>query len=116
MLETRNLDFKNIILLSANEGILPKTSDLESFIPFDIRHDNNLPLPKEQIDIFTYHFYRLLQRAENITILYNTDSDKMGSGEKSRFILQLENELAKINESIQIHQHITNIEIGKYSR
>lgn len=112
MLETRNLDFKNIILLSANEGILPKSSDLESFIPFDIRHDNKLPLPKEQNDIFTYHFYRLLQRAENITILYNTDSDKIGSGEKSRFILQLENELAKFNESIQINQYITNIDIG----
>jgi len=113
MLETRNLDFKNIILVSANEGILPKTSDLESFIPFDIRHDNNLPLPKEQNDIFTYHFYRLLQRTQKITILYNTDSDKIGSGEKSRFILQLENELAEVNKSIKIHQYITNIDIGK---
>jgi hypothetical protein len=113
MLETRNLDFRNIILLSANEGILPKTSELESFIPFDIRHDNKLPMPKDQNDIFTYHFYRLLQRTENITILYNTDSAKMGSGEKSRFILQLENELAAVNKSIRIVPYITNIDIGQ---
>ena len=113
MLETRNLDFKNIIFLSANEGILPKASNLESFIPFDIRHDNHLPLPKEQNDVATYHFYRLLQRAENISILYNTDSDKIGSGEKSRFILQLENELSKINTSIRIKNHLTNVSIGK---
>ncbi len=113
MLETRNLDFKNIILLSANEGIIPKTSEFESFIPFDIRHDNKLPMPKDKNDIFTYHFYRLLQRAENITILYNTDSAKMGSGEKSRFLLQLENELAEVNKSIRIVPYITNIDIGQ---
>jgi len=111
MLETRNLDFKNVILLSANEGNLPKASTLESFIPFDIRHDNKLPLPKEQNDIYAYHFYRLLQRAENITIIYNTDSDKIGSGEKSRFILQLESELSKINDNLDLKDLITNVNI-----
>jgi len=111
MLETRNLDFKNVILLSANEGNLPKASNLESFIPFDIRHDNKLPLPKEQNDIYAYHFYRLLQRAENITIIYNTDSDKIGSGEKSRFILQLESELSKINKSLNLTDSITSVNI-----
>jgi len=111
MLETRNLDFKNIILLSANEGNLPKASNLESFIPFDIRHDNKLPLPKEQNDIYAYHFYRLLQRAKNITIIYNTNSDKIGSGEKSRFILQLENELSQINKSLKLKDLITNVNI-----
>jgi CRISPR/Cas system-associated exonuclease Cas4 (RecB family) len=113
MLETRNLDFKNIILVSANEGMLPKAVALESFIPFDIRHDNNLPLPKDQNDVVAYHFYRLLQRAENISILYNTDSDKFGSGEKSRFILQLENELANCSKSIDIQNYITNINLDK---
>lgn len=113
MLETRNLDFKNIIFLSANEGMLPKASNPESFIPFDIRHANQLPLPKEQNDVATYHFYRLLQRASNVSILYNTDSDKIGSGEKSRFILQLENELSKINPSIHVKNHLTNFGIEK---
>ena len=96
MLETRNLDFKKIIVLSANEGILPKTGTMESFIPFDIRHDNKLPLPKEQNDIYAYYFLRLLQRAEQVALVYNTDSDKFGGGEKSRFILQLEHELPQI--------------------
>ncbi|MCB2208539.1 MAG: PD-(D/E)XK nuclease family protein [Bacteroidetes bacterium] len=113
MLETRNLDFKNIIFLSANEGLLPKSSNPESFIPFDIRYANHLPLPKEQNDVATYHFYRLLQRANNVSILYNTDSDKLGSGEKSRFILQLENELSKINPSIRVKNHLTNVGIEK---
>jgi CRISPR/Cas system-associated exonuclease Cas4 (RecB family) len=93
MLETRNLDFKNLIILSANEGILPKTGLMESFIPFDIRHNYHLPLPKEQNDISAYYFFRLLQRAERVALIYNSDSDKFGGGEKSRFILQTEFEL-----------------------
>jgi CRISPR/Cas system-associated exonuclease Cas4 (RecB family) len=113
MLETRNLDFKNIIFLSANEGLLPKASNPDSFIPFDIRFANQLPLPKEQNDVATYHFYRLLQGASNVSILYNTDSDKLGSGEKSRFILQIENELSKINPSIRVKNHLTNVGIEK---
>ena len=102
MLETRNLDFKNLIILSANEGILPKTDSLESFIPFDLRSQFKLPLPKDKTDIFAYHFFRLLQRAENITLVYNSQADALGGGEKSRFILQLQEELAKVNQDIVI--------------
>ena len=102
MLETRNLDFENIILLSANDGILPKTDNVESFIPFDIRRAYELPLPKDKSDIFAYHFYRLLQRAKNIIITYNSEPGNLGGGEKSRFILQIEKELSAYNPSLTI--------------
>ena len=111
MLETRNLDFKNIILLSANEGIIPKSTVPESFIPFDIRSQFTLPLPKEKIDVFAYHFYRLLQYAQNITLIYNSEADELGGGEKSRFILQLRDELAEINKKIHLTEDILNIEL-----
>ena len=111
MLETRNLDFKNIIILSANEGILPKTGAMESFIPFDIRHDNKLPLPKEKNDIYAYYFLRLLQRSEQVTLVYNTDSDKFGGGEKSRFILQLEQELPQIFTNPEQPEKLVHISI-----
>lgn len=109
MLETRALDFKNIILLSANEGVLPKTETIESFIPFDIRFTFKLPLPKDKTDIFAYHFYRLMQRAENITLVFNSESGQLGGGEPSRYILQIKNELAKVNRSIQVHEQYFSV-------
>ena len=90
MLETRVLDFENIILTSTNEGILPASSQQNSFIPFDVKIEFGLPTFKEKDAIFSYHFFRLLQRAKNIFILYNTEHDVFGSGEKSRFVTQLE--------------------------
>ena len=92
MLETRVLDFETVILTSVNEGILPAGKSQNSFIPFDVKKDPkvNLPTYQEKDAIFAYHFYRLLQRAKNIYLLYNTESDQYGSGEQSRFITQLE--------------------------
>ena len=90
MLETRVLDFENIILTSTNEGILPASSQQNSFIPFDVKIEFGLPTFKEKDAIFSYHFFQLLQRAKNIFILYNTEHDVFGSGEKSRFVTQLE--------------------------
>ena len=90
MLETRVLDFENIILASANEGILPASSQQNSFIPFDVKVQFGLPTYREKDAIFSYHFFRLLQRAKNVYILYNTEHDVFGSGEKSRFVTQLE--------------------------
>jgi hypothetical protein len=90
MLETRVLDFETIILASANEGILPASKQQTSFIPFDVKIAFDLPTYKEKDAIFSYHFFRLLQRAKTIFILYNTEQDHFGSGEKSRFITQLE--------------------------
>ena len=93
MLETRNIDFKNVILLSTNEGILPSGKTFNSFIPFDIKRAFNLPTHIEKNAVYAYHFYRLVQNAENIYILYNTETNEFGSGEKSRFVTQIENEL-----------------------
>ena len=90
MLETRVLDFENVIITSVNENIIPSSSSQNSFIPFDIKVEFGLPTYKEKDAIYSYHFFRLLQRAKNIFILYNTENDTYGSGEKSRFISQLE--------------------------
>ena len=90
MLETRVLDFENIILASANEGVLPASSQQNSFIPFDVKLAFGLPTYREKDAIYSYHFFRLLQRAKNIFIIYNTEHDVFGSGEKSRFVTQLE--------------------------
>ena len=90
MLETRVLDFENIILASINEGILPASSQQNSFIPFDVKVEFGLPTYREKDAIFSYHFFRLIQRAKNVYILYNTEHDAFGSGEKSRFVTQLE--------------------------
>lgn len=89
MLESRNLDFETVILTSVNEGILPSGKSNNSFIPFDLKKAFNLPTYKEKDAVYTYHFYRLLQRAKNIYILYNTEPDVLEGGEKSRLIHQL---------------------------
>lgn len=106
LLETRCLDFENVIVLSNNEGILPTASQKMSFIPYEIRNEYDMPTIKFQDAIFAYHFYRLLTRAKNIYLLYNTQTDEFGKGGKSRFIEQLlyeysiENKNAKITEKI----------------
>ena len=89
ILESRTLDFKNVIMLSVNEGKLPKGKSVNSFIPYDMKKYFKLPTYSESDAVFSYHFYRLLQRAENISLIYNSETDDFGSGEKSRFITQL---------------------------
>ncbi|WP_411029197.1 PD-(D/E)XK nuclease family protein [Spongiimicrobium sp. 3-5] len=101
MLESRNLDFETVILTSINEGILPSGKSNNSFIPFDIKLGFQMPTYKEKDAVYTYHFYRLLQRAKNIYILYNTEPDVLEGGEKSRLIMQLltdEDNTAQITE------------------
>ncbi|MFA6951208.1 MAG: PD-(D/E)XK nuclease family protein, partial [Lentimicrobiaceae bacterium] len=93
MLETRVLDFENIILLSANEDVLPSAKSNKSFIPFDIRKHFNLPTHQERQAVFAYHFYKLLQRSSQAWLVYNEDDSGLGGGEKSRYIRQLEWEL-----------------------
>ncbi|MEM0517542.1 PD-(D/E)XK nuclease family protein [Aequorivita flava] len=93
VLETRVLDFENVIITSVNEGIFPSGKSNSSFITFDLKQQFNLPLFSEKDAIYTYHFYRMLQRAKNITVLYNNHSEGINTGEKSRFIRQLEVEL-----------------------
>ena len=101
MLETRVLDFENVIITSVNETILPKNSAQNTFIPFDVKLDFGLPTYREKDAIFSYHFFRLLQRAKNIYLLYNSESDTFGGGEKSRFIAQLIH-LKKNSKKLQI--------------
>ncbi|MEZ4801436.1 MAG: PD-(D/E)XK nuclease family protein [Gelidibacter sp.] len=101
MLESRVLDFETVIISSVNEGILPAGKSNNSFIPFDVKLENGLPTYKEKDAVYTYHFYRLLQRAKTIYLLYNTEPDVLNGGEKSRFITQMEIEkLHSINHYI----------------
>ena len=90
VLESRVLDFETVIITSMNEGKLPAGKSQNSFIPFDVKKELGLPTLKEKDAIYTYHFYHLLQRAKNIYLLYNTESEGLDAGEKSRFITQLE--------------------------
>ena len=89
MLESRNLDFETVIITSVNEGILPSGKSNNSFIPFDVKRDYGLPTYKEKDAIYVYHFYRLIQRAKNVYIVYNTEPDVLEGGEKSRLVSQL---------------------------
>jgi ATP-dependent helicase/nuclease subunit B len=112
MLETRNLDFKNLIILSVNEDILPAPSKKVSFIHFDVRLKFGLHIYSDSDALYAYHFYRLLQRAENVYLIYNTQPDSMGSSEKSRFITQIEHELSDYNPNISITHNIISIPIS----
>lgn len=89
VLETRNLDFKNLIMLSVNEGKLPKSGGESSFIPYNLRKAFGMTLIEHKNAVYAYYFYRLMQRAENIALLYNNSSDGLNRGEMSRFMLQM---------------------------
>lgn len=102
MLETRTLDFENVILLSCNEDLLPAGKITPSFIPFDIKRDFGLPTYRHKDAVYAYHFYRLLQRAKNVWILYTTEANELGGGDKSRFIRQIEQELPAGHPNIKI--------------
>jgi RecB family exonuclease len=111
MLETRTLDFENVILLSCNEDILPSGKTVNSFIPFELKRFFGLPTYMDKDAIFSYHFYRLLQRATTIYLVYNTESDTFGSGERSRFVTQLLYELPKVNAQVSITEKLLNIPV-----
>lgn len=111
MLETRTLDFENVVLLSCNEDILPSGKTVNSFIPFELKRYFGLPTYMDKDAIFSYHFYRLLQRATTIYLIYNTESDTFGSGEKSRFLTQLLYELPKVNPQVVITEKLLNVPV-----
>jgi len=102
MLETRTLDFENVILVSANEDTLPSKKSYNSFIPFEIRQSFGLPTHHDQQAVFAYHFYRLLQRSNQAWLIYNSEADDLGGGEKSRFLSQIITEMPGINSGIKI--------------
>lgn len=104
LLETRTLDFKNVIMLSVNEGTLPAGRSSNSLILHEVKRYFDLPTYQEKDTVYGYHFFRLLQRAEQIHILYNTDSDT-SLAEKSRFLKQLDFEInAQHLSNIQLHE------------
>ena len=113
VLESRVLDFKNVIITSLNEGVLPSGKSQNSFIPFDLKLDYKLPTYREKDAVYAYHFFRLLQRASNVHLLYNNQADGLNSGEKSRFLLQLatdKNAVYDFTESsasakVTLHKH-----------
>lgn len=106
LLETRNLDFKNVVILNVNEGAIPTKRNYFSILPHDVKKQHNLLAHKEKEAVFAYHFYRLLQRAENIHLLFSTQMESLGGGECSRFILQLKHELQRSNPHHQIVESI----------
>ena len=96
ILETRNLDFKNVIMLSCNDDLLPKNTHKASLIPYNLRAAHGMTTMEKQVSLYAYYFYNLLQRAENITIMYNSSTDGLNKGEMSRFMMQLQIEAEKI--------------------
>ena len=118
VLETRNLDFRHLIMLSVNEGQLPKTGGDSSFIPYNLRKAFGMTTIDHKIAVYAYYFYRLMQRAEKVTLVYNTATDGINRGELSRFMLQFLIEwgypvLRKQLEAAQSPQDSTPIIIEK---
>jgi len=107
ILETRTLDFENLIILSMNEGNLPKSNFTNSLIPRELKLHHRLPIEQDRDAIFAHHFYRLIHRAKNVYITYNSSAKGLTSGEKSRFITQIENEL-KDNHNIKTYTYSSN--------
>ncbi len=92
-LESRVLDFDKVFILSCNEGVMPMSSSTNSYIPYILRKSFGLPTFEENDAIAAYHFYRLLQRASEVNLTYNTEPGKLGGGEKSRFLFQIQHEM-----------------------
>jgi hypothetical protein len=106
LLETRALDFENVYILSMNEDIMPRGNSVRSFIPYNLRRAFNLPTYEDDDSTYAYYFYRIIQRAKNICLVYNTEPGEILAGEKSRFIMQVENELAQENPNIKLESMI----------
>lgn len=109
MLETRSLDFENVFILSMNEGILPRGGSSGSFIPYHLRKAFRLPTYEDEDASAAYYFYRLIQKAKNVCLLYNTEPGNLSAGEKSRFIMQMENELAPSSKNIVFEELILDV-------
>ncbi|MDD2257074.1 MAG: PD-(D/E)XK nuclease family protein, partial [Bacteroidales bacterium] len=107
MLETRNLDFKHILMLSVNEGMLPKKGQDVSFIPYNLKKGFGLTTREHKDSIYAYYFMRIIQRASHLSLAYNTSTDGINPGEMSRFMLQL-----LVDNPNTIHRHQLSSQIG----
>jgi len=110
LLETRGLDFKRIICVGMNEGHLPPTNPIQTMIPMDLRRYLGLPTPREKQGLFAHHFYRLLHHCEELFVTYSTASEAIGSNEPSRYLMQLEMELGRINPNVIIEKKIYSLD------
>jgi hypothetical protein len=106
VLETRNLDYKNVFILSLNEGAFPSSSGKGSYIPANIRRAYGLPTAEHQDATYAYLFYRVMQRADNIFLFYNSETDVLGQGEMSRYLQQLIYESGKQIQRKVLHNPI----------
>ncbi|MCK4699570.1 MAG: PD-(D/E)XK nuclease family protein, partial [Bacteroidales bacterium] len=107
ILETRTLDFENVVILSMNEGTFPRSRPRYSFIPFNLRKGFGLPTIEHQDSIYAYYFYRLIQRARNISLIYDTSSGGLKTGEMSRFLTQM-----KYDKEIEITERVLGYKIS----
>lgn len=104
LLETRLLDFKNLIVVGLNDGKMPPNNPIQTLIPMDLRKFHGLPTPREKQGLFAHHFYRLLHTAQRIWITHSSADGSMGMDEPSRYIMQLELELTRQNPNIAFKQ------------
>jgi RecB family exonuclease len=109
LLETRALDFKRIICVGMNEGQLPPTNQMQTIIPMDLRRAFGLPTPREKQGLFAHHFYRLLHACEELYVTYNSADESIGSNEPSRYLMQLELELSRINPNVIVKKRIYSL-------
>lgn len=115
MLESRALDFERVILLGANENLLPKPKYDNSFIPFDLKMAFHLPTYQQRDAIYAYYFYRLITHAKEVEIYYNAEPGDFGAGEQSRFIPQLKHHLQKVGASFGVEEHLLKSPMGEHS-
>jgi ATP-dependent helicase/nuclease subunit B len=104
LLETRMLDFKNIICLGLNEGTMPPGNPIQTLIPMDLRHYFGMPGTREKQGLFAHHFYRLLHKVENMTITFTQAQESLNSGEPSRYIHQMRMEWERLAPNVKIKE------------
>jgi RecB family exonuclease len=109
LLETRLLDFKNIIVLGLNEGKMPPTNPIQTLIPMDLRAWLKLPTTREKQALFAHHFYRLLHQCERMWVTYSSARENIGSNEASRYLLQLQYELSRTNQDLSVNKLLYSI-------
>ena len=113
LLETRGLDFKRIICVGMNEGQLPPTNPIQTMIPMDLRRYLGLPTPREKQGLFAHHFYRLMHHCEDFYVTYCSADESIGSSEPSRYLMQIEMELSRMNPNVKIEKKIYSLEAEK---
>lgn len=109
LLETRLLDFKKIIVLGLNEGEMPPTNPIQTMIPMDLRNFFGLPTPRDKQGLFAHHFYRLLHECTDMWVTYTSAQESIGSNEASRYLLQLELELSRVNPKLKLERQYYSI-------